>query len=166
MRLKKRYNSLFYYTSDLIDSVISSTNNSPVETSIVIPNMGSGVFFRKTADKFPILSKSLDIQKKRPGEISTTEIFKSQHNNVYFCQLYSEKQQSNSSRSIDYIFLCKAMLNLRYFCFRKHTTEERRVEIHLPKSIASVGGRWSTVADLIEDCWVDQGIPTFIYRND
>lgn len=166
MKLQKRYSSLSYCASDLMDSVISLTNNSPIETSIVVPNIGSGNFFRKIVDKFPILSESLNVQKKKPGEITTTEIFKSNHNKVYFCQMYCEKQKTRS-RSIDYVFLFKAMLNLKYFCIEKHKTEERRVEIHLPKNcITSIGGRWSTFADLIEDCWVGQGIHTFIYRND
>lgn len=167
MKLRKRYSRLSYYTSDLIESVINLVSHSTkIENTIIVPSVGSGDFFNNICEQFPIISDSIGVQKKVLGEISTVEILKAKNNNVYFCQMYCENFKTNLSRKINYIDLVKAMINVKNLCINIHNKQERRVEIHCPKSgFVSSGGRWNTVADLLEDCWINNGINTFIYRN-
>jgi hypothetical protein len=78
--------------------------------------------------------------------------------------MYCEQTKSKH-RHINYMHLVNCMLQIRNFCFKKNK-EDKRVEIHCPKDgLSKHGGRWNTITDLIEDCWINQGLHTFIYRN-
>ena len=64
-------------------------------------------------------------------------------------------------RNINYIHLVNCMVGVRNFCLQN---KDKRTEIHAPKFGTSCsGGRWSTISDLIQDCW--QGLPVYIYRD-
>lgn len=167
MRLKKRYSKIPYYSSNLIDNLLNLSSSNRIETSLFIPNIGTGKFLQDIGSRFPIVIDSLKVQKKNLGEISSIKILKTKNTNIYFCQLHCNRTNKTSLRNIDYEYFFKSVVTLKNFCLNIHLSEERRVEMHCPKlSLCSSGARWNTIFDIIEDCWSNNGIHTFIYRND
>jgi len=164
MRIKTRYNILSYYSSDLLDSINNIAENTNTDTSIIVPNIGESSFFKKISQEFPIIKDAIGVQKRNLGESTIIKILKAKYSDIYFCQMYCEQTKSKH-RHINYMHLVNCMLQIRNFCFKKNK-EDKRVEIHCPKDgLSKHGGRWNTITDLIEDCWINQGLHTFIYRN-
>lgn len=161
-------NNLIYYNSDLISSVDSIISNTNTEIDIVIPNISNldtsikTTFIKQATIKYPIIQDMLEVQKHCLGKNCYIKVKRTGNNNIYFCQMFCDRQ--HKIKNINYIHLVNCMVDVRNFCLDIKRKTDKKIEIHCPKFGTEIsGGRWSTISDLISDCW--SGIPTFIYRN-
>jgi hypothetical protein len=168
MQTQIHCSNLGYYDTDLLSNVTSIVSNNTTEIDIVIPNISNidttikTNFLRGAIEKFPIIQTTLDIQKYNLGKNCYIKTQRIMNNNIYFCQMFCDKNSRN--RNINYIHLVNCMVDIRNFCLEIKRKTEKQIEIHCPKFGTGIsGGRWSTISDLMTDCWY--GIPTFIYTK-
>lgn len=161
-------NSINYYTKNLFESISEIINNKSKETDIIVPNISNvdfkikSPFIINAESKYPAITNELQIQKHQLGQNLFIKTSRINNNNLYFCQMFCDK--NTRFKNINYIHLVSCMIDVRNFCLKIKNQEDKNVEIHAPKfGTGKSGGRWTTISDLINDCW--QGIPTFIYRN-
>ena len=110
-------------------------------------------------ERYPIIEQHLELEKHTLGKNSYVNIARFGNSKIYFCQMFCDR--NTQFRNINYIHLVNCMVGVRNFCLQN---KDKRTEIHAPKfGTACSGGRWSTISDLIQDCW--QGLPVYIYRN-
>lgn len=165
----KTYTEKYAYNTkeDILTKIQQTIHTNSYELDIIVPytcdinpNI-SNVFFKSATQHFKTLLTNTSLQQHKLGQINLINVAKHHNNNIYFCQMFTDKK--SRYRSINYIHLINCMLEIRNICF-KIKTQDKTVEIHSPKfGIGLSGGRWSTIADLITDCW--NGIPTYIYNQ-
>lgn len=168
MHTQVNRSSLSYYDTNLISNVINIVANTNTEIDIVIPNISNldttinTNFLHVATEKFPIIKDTLAVQKHSLGKNLYIKTQRTMNNNIYFCQMFCDK--NSKYRNINYIHLVNCMLDVRNFCLETKRKTDKQIEIHCPKFGTGIsGGRWSTILDLITDCW--NGIPTFIYTK-
>lgn len=164
----KTQSSIVYYSQDLLDSLVSLIKNTNTEKDIIVPNISNidnkiqNNFLKRSISKYNSIQETLNVQKHQLGKNCFVKVERINNNNIYFCQMFCDKL--SKSRNINYIHLVNCMIDIRNFCVNIKKKEDKNVEIHAPKFGTGIsGGRWSTITDLIEDCW--SGIPTFIYKD-
>ncbi len=163
--MKTKSRSLVYYTTDLLNSTEDIASAGHTEVDIVIPtvvNIDNKIhtnFLKQATEKYPVIQKHLELEKHTLGKNSYVDVARYGNNKIYFCQMFCDRNTKH--RNINYIHLVNCMVGVRNFCLQN---KDKRTEIHSPKFGTSCsGGRWSTISDLIQDCW--QGLPVYIYRN-
>lgn len=161
-------NTINYYTKDLFDSISEIISNKNQEQDIIIPNISNIDFNTKSRftimaeERYPVIANEIQAQKHQLGQNLFIKADRINNNNIYFCQMFCDR--NSRFKNINYIHLVSCMIGVRSFCSNIKNKEDKHIEIHAPKfGAGKSGGRWSTISDLINDCW--QGIPTFIYRN-
>lgn len=156
--------NIFYNIRDI-------ASNHLYEKTILVPSV-CNVNFEKVTDfiveaqkVFPSLLAYTINGKQRLGHNSFIEAETIKNNKIYFCNMYAEKNRKGF-RNINYLHLFSCMLEIRNICFNLKTKQDRNVEIHCPKNALGIhnysGGRWSTISDMIADCW--SGINITIYE--
>lgn len=164
----KEYTSITYYNTKLFDNIKSMVNNQKIEKDIIIPNVSNidstiqNDFLIKATNEYPSMQGTINLQKYPLGTNSITKVYRANNNNVYFCQMFADKRKK--PRNINYIHLVNCMIDIRNFCLNMKKKEDKTIEIHAPRfGLDRSGGKWSTIVDLIEDCW--SGIPVFVYKD-
>jgi hypothetical protein len=167
MAVKTR-TDLVYYSGDLFETINSLINNNNTEKNIIVPNISNITtniqtrFFKTAIAKYPIIQETTFVQQHKLGQNSFIKVARKGNSNIYFCQMFCDKP--NKYKNINYIHLVNCMIDVRNFCINLKRKEDKIIEIHAPKfGVGISGGRWSTISDLIEDCWY--GIPTFVYKD-
>ena len=163
--MKTKSRSLVYYTTDLLNCTEDIASAGHAEVDIVIPtvvNIDNKIhtnFLKTAAEKYPVIEQHLSLEKHTLGKNSYVNVARFGNRKIHFCQMFCDKNTRH--RNINYIHLVNCMVGVRNFCLQN---KEKRTEIHAPKfGTSCYGGRWSTIADLIQDCW--QGLPVYIYRD-
>lgn len=156
-----------YSKDDIISKVQQIIKNNSYELDIIIPytcdinNLNNNTFFNIATQHFKKLETNTSLQQHKLGQINMINVAKHNNNNLYFCQMFTDKK--NKYRNINYIHLINCMLEIRNIC-AKIRQQDKRIEIHAPKfGTGTSGGRWSTIVDLVTDCW--SGIPVYIYNK-
>lgn len=119
---------------------------------------------RDASEIFPSL-RALEYEgKKKLGQSSLIKAGSFKNNNIYFCKMFTAKHQRHR-RHINYAHLVKCMLDIRNISINLKKKVDKDVQIHCSKQDMGVdslfGGKWSTISDLIKDCW--QGMEVTIY---
>lgn len=165
MKIKKFQN--FTYNNKNIFSCISDIlNDTSKEIVVFVPLVcaeekdENSTFFQKMVAGFATLDDQLYLQKHKAGQTNPVQLMKKNKNVAYLYQMFANKQYPKNK--INFIHLVNCMLDLRsrYLGYKE---KDIQMEIHLPKNFGCHpgSGRWSTMADLITDCWT--GIPTVVY---
>jgi len=170
MKSLKTNNHIPYATesNDIFDSIENILNDKNKSRDVIVPNISNidlsivTSFYKQASLKYPIIEQTVSANKNILGNSSIIEVKKKHNNTLYFCQMFCDRK--SRIKNIHYAHLVNCMIDLRKFCILKNKKEYTTIEIHAPKFGTGIsGGRWSTISDLISDCWY--GIPTFIYRN-
>ena len=147
---------------DIFDNIRDIASNQLYERTIIVPstcniNVTQMTNFLKTAQQiFPALLGSNIGGKQQLGKNHFVEVGSFKNNKIYFCNMYTDKNR-RSNRKINYLALFNCMNEIRNICLNLKHKQDRSVEIHCQKDALGIGsrsgGRWSTVSDMIADCW-------------
>jgi hypothetical protein len=164
----KTQSNIIYYTGNLFDNINEQINNTKIEKDIIIPNISNidlkikTGFLKQAITIYPVIQEALEVQQYKLGKNCLIRVKRVDNNNLYFCQMFCDKH--SKFRNINYIHLINCMIDVRNFCLDLKKSSDKNIEIHAPRfGTAMSGGRWSTIADLIDDCWF--GIPVFVYKD-
>ena len=161
MKLKR--SNIVYYKDNLFDGITQSLKDNDRDTVIYIPttfdttNSQKTDLYQSVLSRFPYVADQAFIQQHNIGD--TNRIGLNRDKSLYLFQMFANRTKGR--RKIHYGNLVKCMMKVQSDNFA-YKSQDVRLEIHCAKfGTGSTGGRWSTIHDLIVDCWA--GIPVFVY---
>lgn len=154
---------------NIFDNIKSIASNQLFECDIIVPNICSvnntkSSFLEEALTTFPALIGFETFGKQDIGAVKFLEVANFKKNRIFFCNMYAEKFYK--WRKINYFHLFNCMTQIRNICLDSKKKNDRIVKIHTRKDALGVngkhGGRWTTIADFIGDCW--NGIEVTIHE--
>lgn len=102
---------------------------------------------------------------KNPGYVQFVDVDREPFHNkrLIVASMISQDviNKKNRSRSINYAYLTKSMIEIKYFIL-KNFNEENKVYLYLSsKAFKNTGANWSFVKCLIEDVWSQLNVEVF-----
>lgn len=166
MKTKKQYSHHQYVKDNIFDVTLRVIKNKP-EVKIYIPvlyglsSKYTSKFVESLINRFPLLQQQTYLQQHKSGDTNTIQLNSYGHNSINLFQMFATQEYNH--KKINYLYLIHCMIDLK----RKYLAHKERdilLEIHCPKIFGCDHGcgNWSTMSDLMSDCW--HGISTTIYN--
>tara|TARA_R100000278_G_scaffold58246_3_gene47850 strand:+ start:1409 stop:1936 length:528 start_codon:yes stop_codon:yes gene_type:complete len=155
---------------DIASGKVMTAIDAYKECDIIVPvacnisnNKTTGLL-KEASYVFPVLKTSEYEGKQKLGQSNFIKVGTFKNNNIYFCKMFVGKHQRHR-RNINYAHLVKCMLDIRNAATNLKKKFDKDIQIHCSKQDIGItntfGGKWSTISDLIKDCW--QGMEVTIY---